>query len=160
MQKLVFSRNRIFVQSQGMSYKMINIEKGKTKKIHRMRANITFTRWSRARLTSPVRHVDNHVPTNNGKTKALHLCAIFSKTGYASLTMSDYQTYSNWRTFYKLIGSPQNCQSKEEGISQSTKETWQLSAMWDHRLTPETQEGCWRANRWNLNKPGAKVLVS
>lgn len=54
MQKLVFSRNRIFVQSQGMSYKMINIEKGKTKKIHRMRANITFTWWSRARLTSPV----------------------------------------------------------------------------------------------------------
>jgi len=37
-----------------MSYKMINIEKGKTKKIYKMKANTIFTRWSRARLTSPV----------------------------------------------------------------------------------------------------------
>ena len=44
----------IFVQSQGMSYKLINTEKGKTKKIYKMKANTTFIRWSRARLTSPV----------------------------------------------------------------------------------------------------------
>lgn len=119
-------------------------------------ANETLMKWTR--LTSPVRHVDNHVPTNNGKTKALHLCAVFSRAGYASLTMSDYQTYSNWRTFYKRIGSPQNCQSKEEGISQSTKEAWQLSAMWDLNWLLEHRKDVDRQTGEIWIKPGAKVM--